>query len=256
LTGGENTSGDGSITIMPCFVAGTLIAAAGGETPVERLAVGDTVRTACGIEERAIGDLVSARDTGLASVKWIGHRRVECRNHPKPQGVWPVRVRSGAFGDGVPRRDLWLSPDHAAYFGDGLIPIKRLINGMTIEQAPMDDVTYYHVELSGHDVLLAEGLPAESCLDTGDRCNFANGGGAMALHPDFAAHRWDTALVWEALGCARPIVTGPELHAARMLVNSRAAAAADAASAARWGLIRAGHIVRAHPGWPRGAVCR
>jgi serralysin len=30
-------------------------------------------------------------------------------------------------------------------------------------------VTYYHIKLDRHDLLLAEGLPAESYLDTGDR---------------------------------------------------------------------------------------
>ena len=81
-------------------------------------------------------------------------------------------------------------------------------------------------------MLLAEGLPAESYLDTGDRFNFSNGGGPIALHPEFSKRRWDTAHIWEALGCARLIVTSPELDAARALVNSRAGAVALAASAA------------------------
>jgi hypothetical protein len=33
-------------------------------------------------------------------------------------------------------------------------------------------VTYWHAELRRHDVLLAEGLPAESYLDSGDRDGF------------------------------------------------------------------------------------
>ena len=35
---------------------------------------------------------------------------------------------------------------------------------------------YHHVELAAHDVLIAEGLAAESYLDTGDRSSFSNGG--------------------------------------------------------------------------------
>jgi hypothetical protein len=45
-------------------------------------------------------------------------------------------------------------------------------------------VDYYHVELSKHAILLAEGLPAESHLDTGNRGLFANSGMPLVLHPD------------------------------------------------------------------------
>jgi hypothetical protein len=184
------------------------------------------------VEDLAIGDLVYTHFAGLMPIKWIGYRRIDCRGHPKPRKVWPVRVRIGAFGEGMPHRDLWLSPDHAVLVDEVLIPIKRLTNGTSIEQVPMDEVTYYHIELQNHDLLLAEGLLAESYLDTGDHFNFENGGGPVALHPEFSARRWDNAGIWEALACARLILTGPELDAARQLVNSRAAAIAQTASAA------------------------
>ena len=59
------------------------------------------------------------------------------------------------------------------FVDDVLIPVKYLINGVTIEQVPVQEVTYYHVEVPHHAVLLAEGLPAESYLDTGDDCPLA-----------------------------------------------------------------------------------
>ncbi len=142
-------------------------------------------------------------------VHWIGHRRVDCRQHPKPRTVWPVRIAAEAFGPGRPARDLLLSPDHALFVDGVLIPVKHLINGTSVVQVPVDTITYYHVELSRHDVLLAEGLAAESYLETGGRRMFANGGGPIALHPDFAAR------VWDAEACAPLIVTGPELERAR-----------------------------------------
>jgi hypothetical protein len=45
-------------------------------------------------------------------------------------------------------------------------------------------VEYFHVELDRHAILLAEGLPAESYLDTGNRGFFANAGAPLVLHPD------------------------------------------------------------------------
>ena len=68
----------------------------------------------------------------ITRITWIGHRRVDCARHPDPRRAWPVRVSVGAFGDGLPRRDLWLSPDHAVFVDRVLIPIKHLINGCTI----------------------------------------------------------------------------------------------------------------------------
>jgi hypothetical protein len=156
----------------PCYREGTRIAAERGEVPVEMLAVGDRVRT---------------RDGSLCPIVWIGRRRVDCRRHKEPRVVWPVRVLADAISDGVPRRDLFLSPDHAILSDEVLIPVKHLINRATVAQMPLDEVTYYHIELARHDVLLAEGLPAESYLDTGNRHLFANGAGAVSLYPEFVA---------------------------------------------------------------------
>jgi len=63
--------------------------------------------------------------------------------------------------------------------------------------------------------LLAEGLPVESYLDTGNRMRFANGGRMITLHPDFAT------LAWQAAGYAPLVVTGPELDRVRRRVALR-----------------------------------
>ncbi len=143
---------------LPCFAAGTRIATATGATAVEALCPGDLVRLAGG---------------GTAPVQWIGHRHVTCRGHPRPSEVLPVRVRVHAFAPGAPARDLWLSPDHAVFTDAVLIPIRYLINGGTIAQEDLAEITYFHIELPAHGVILAEGLPCESYLDTGNRAAFA-----------------------------------------------------------------------------------
>jgi collagen type I/II/III/V/XI/XXIV/XXVII alpha len=187
-------------TETQCFLKGTSIRAPDRDVLVEHL---------------RLGDRVTARFAGTAPIVWIGHRHVDCRRHPEPDKVWPVRITAGAFGDGLPLRDLLLSPDHAVFVDNVLIPLRHLINGITIEQVPMDAVTYYHLELPEHDLVLAEGLAIESYLDIGDRSAFANGGGLAWLHPDFSAH------AWEAMGCAPLIVTGPLLDAVRARLNAQ-----------------------------------
>jgi autotransporter passenger strand-loop-strand repeat protein len=191
--------GTAIIAEAPCFRDGTRILTNRGEVTVEDLAVGDLVQT------------VLAGTT--APIVWIGHRQVDCAHHPKPRQIWPVRVAAEAFGPGRPGKELFLSPDHAVYVNEVLIPVKHLINGSTIVQVPVERVTYYHIELPRHDVLLAEGLPAESFLDMRGGSNYANRPGPVRLYPDFSAR------IWEAFGCARLIVTGPELAAARALVG-------------------------------------
>jgi hypothetical protein len=206
------TTGANFVELVSCFVTGTRISTERGEVPVEDLREGDRVQVVLG--------------TRSEPVVWMAHRHIDCARHPEPRLVWPVRIAAGAFGPGRPCRELWLSPDHAVYVGDVLIPVKYLVNGTSIVQVPMDEVTYYHVELPRHSVLLAEGLAAESYLDTGDRANFANNGGPIALYPDFASRAWD------AHGCAPLVVTGPELDAAKRWVNGLAGRTMPAASAA------------------------
>nr|WP_283536345.1 Hint domain-containing protein [Methylorubrum extorquens] len=41
--------------------------------------------------------------------------------------------------------------------GGVLVPVMCLINGTTIVREPATQVTYWHIELDAHDILLAEG---------------------------------------------------------------------------------------------------
>ena len=170
----------GTTIVIPCFVAGTRVLTARGEVAVEDLVAGDRVATPFGVE-------------AFAPIVWVGRRRLEVARHARPEEVSPIRVSAGALGEGVPRRDLLVSPDHALYFAeeDVLVPARYLVNGATIVQdRSVRSVTYVHVELPTHGVLLAEAAPAESFLDTGNRHAFENGGVAMALHPEFGAGCW------------------------------------------------------------------
>ncbi len=195
----------GLVLTAACYAAGTRIATADGDVAIERLRVGSRVV--------AVAD---GRAT-LRPVRWIGRARVDLDRHPYPAQVAPVRVRAGAFADGTPRRDLLLSPDHAVFLNGALIPVRLLLNGATIVQNRLTGgVRYFHVELDSHDVLLAEGLAAESYLDTGNRNAFDNGGAVQALHPDFSA------LVWKAHGCAPLLLGGDAVARAWSDLRARA----------------------------------
>ncbi len=163
-----NASVGGTIPSVACFLSGTHLLSGRGTIAVEAVNVGEHL---------------AAKSGALRPVRWIGCHTVDCLAHSDPSTVRPVKVRASAFGSAVPVRDLLLSPDHAVFVAGVLIPIRCLINGMTIVQVAAERVTYWHVELPDHDVILAEGLPCESYLDTGNRAAFANVAPAAAIPP-------------------------------------------------------------------------
>jgi hypothetical protein len=188
-----------------CYAGGTRILTTAGEKAVESLKHGDTVMT-------VLGDQLVGRP-----VKWLGQRRIDLTSHSRPETVAPIRIIRDAFADGMPHRDLIVSPDHAIFVDGKLICARQLVNGTTIRQElDWTAVDYYHVELESHAILLADGLPAESYIDTGNRGFFDNGGEPLMLHPDLtdesgyptrkagscAPFVWDEASVrpvWECL---------------------------------------------------------
>jgi hypothetical protein len=109
-----------------------------------------------------------------------------------------------------------LSPDHALWLYDRLIPAKALCNGHNVRQIELDEITYFHIELAQHDVILANNTPAESYLDTGDRAAFDNGGDIVILHPQFAEPEWCTSR------CGRMAEQGPIVERLRQRLLRRA----------------------------------
>jgi Hint domain len=183
-----------------CFCRGTLIRSSRGDMPVEDLVVGDTVLTAAG---------------ELRPVRWLGHRAIDCTRYPNPAEVWPYRIRAGAFSDNQPARDLWLSRGHSILVDGVLMQVETLVNGASIVRVPSERVEYWHVELDSHDILIAEGLPAESYLDVGNRTAFVNGGAFLEAYPDFQARHSSETCV--------PVVTeGPAVQRAKAALLARA----------------------------------
>ena len=166
-------SSSGHEILAVCYARGTMIATPDGEKPVESLRAGKRVII-----------LVDGEPVARP-VKWLGRRRIELASHPRPETVAPIRIQHDAFADGIPHRDLLVSPDHAIFVDGKLICARQLVNGTTIRKdTGWTAVDYYHVELDQHAILLAEGLAAESYIDTGNSAFFANSGSPMVLHPD------------------------------------------------------------------------
>ncbi|MDP3316805.1 MAG: Hint domain-containing protein, partial [Devosia sp.] len=194
-----NTDGPGEYAPPPCFVEGTRILTRQGEVAVEALKPGDEV--------------VAVLAGQLLPVVWVGRREVECAAEDRPAEMWPFRVRAHAFGPGRPARDLYLSPDHAVHVDGMLVPIRYLENGATILRERRERVTYFHVELARHDILLSEGLGSESYLDTGNRDDFVR----LRRERDQSEEQAQEAAqqIWAERGCMALTTEGVGLRTLR-----------------------------------------
>jgi hypothetical protein len=168
------------------------------------------------VENLAVGDHLITADGRIEPIQWIGSKNINCDNRTKKEEVWPIRICASAFGEGHPNRDLFLSPDHAVFVDGMLIPIKYLVNGTSIAQIKRDSVTYFHVQLARHEVILAEGLRVESYLDLGYRDDFDPDDVSACSFSDVQRRPLaDMAMHWEINGAAPLVITGTALTIAR-----------------------------------------
>jgi hypothetical protein len=152
-----------------CFEKNTLIKTPSGEVPVHELKIGDAILTADG---RAV------------DVKWVGYQAINAF-FAKKHDTMPVRLMAGSLGNNLPKNDLYVSPDHAFLIDGLLINAAALVNEETIAQVQewAGDVEYYHIETEDHEIILAEGVPAETLLDNSGREKFANYAEFQELYP-------------------------------------------------------------------------
>jgi hypothetical protein len=147
-----------------CFLRGTKIRTAEGERKIEDLAVGDLLPTMFG---------------GLRSVQWIGRYPIRRSDPSKPwvKDALPVRIARSALGPDLPHADLYVTTSHSLLIDGVLVPAEALINGTTItryEAREYDKMEFFHIKLETHDVIYAEGAPAETLLNVEESAvNFA-----------------------------------------------------------------------------------
>jgi hypothetical protein len=146
-----------------CFLRGTKILTAKGEIRIEEVSIGDLLKTWHG---------------DWLPVKWIGRQRFDSSGSSGWQkSVMPVRISRFAIDGLAPHRDLYVSPGHALFLDDILIPASFLVNGRSIVQALPEGtraIEYFHIELQSHQAIFAEGVAAETLLVKADREAFDN----------------------------------------------------------------------------------
>jgi hypothetical protein len=162
----------GPTIFLYCFASDTQISTDRGDIAVQSLAIGDTVVTAEG------------RST---LVKWIGRQTVSTRFGPAER-LMPVRFAAGSLGDGLPATDLTVTADHGMLVDGVICHAGALVNAETITRVPLADMgdtyTVYHIETENHEIILANGAPAETFIDNVSRRVFDNFAEFEALYGD------------------------------------------------------------------------
>ena len=164
VTVNDWTTGSNSVV---CILPGTRITTPDGHRPIETLTPGDIVTT----------------PDGPRPIRWVGRSRysmVFLRGKPM---CLPIRIHAGALGEGLPLRDLWVSPWHALLFGQTLVRAFDLINGHNVTQDYQGQIaSFYNVELDSPDIIFAEGAPVETYANHNNRAMFHNLDEYLALY--------------------------------------------------------------------------
>lgn len=147
-------------TNVMCFAADTLIETDQGPRRIATLRAGDRVVT---------------RDNGLQAIRWIGQRHLPAAALQAQPNLRPVRIAAGALGNGLPLRDLVVSPQHRILLrsriaqrmfdtSEVLVAAKQLceIKGIDQIQPGGNGVTYVHILFTRHEIVIAEGAETES----------------------------------------------------------------------------------------------
>ncbi|WP_238366487.1 Hint domain-containing protein [Mesobacterium pallidum] len=138
-------------TGVVCFAKGTRIRTGAGEARVEDLRPGDLVQTV---------------DNGLQELLWVGWRHLgKHRLAAEPQQK-PIFIKPEAIGGDAP---LIVSPQHGLLVRqdgeDRLVRathLARMRDGAARVMLGCRAVTYFHLMFAAHQVILANGAPAES----------------------------------------------------------------------------------------------
>ena len=137
------------------FARGTMITLADGrQRPIEDLTQGDKVLT---------------RDHGPQPLRWLGHATL------RAVGAFaPVVITAGTLGN---MDDLIVSPHHRVFLyqrhkragletSELLVQARYLIDGERVFQREGGFVDYFSLVFDRHEIIYAEGVPAESLMVT------------------------------------------------------------------------------------------
>ena len=125
------------------------------------------------MEDLGNGDRVFTRDNGYQTLRWVGAKTLSVADLVVNPGLRPIRITRGALGDGLPERDMRVSPQHRMLFvgpraemlfgeGEVLVAATHLTLLPGVDQVMACGITYLHLLFDGHEIIRADGAWTES----------------------------------------------------------------------------------------------
>ena len=144
---------------VPCFTADSLVATGHGVVHVGSLTPGMRIIT---------------RDNGMQELRWVGRRRFGWRMLGLNPLLRPVHIAAGALGQGLPERDMVVSPNHRfltrlageGETGERLTMARDLLPLEGVSTARVTEVEYWQLLFARHELVLSDGSWSESFLPT------------------------------------------------------------------------------------------
>jgi len=144
--------------VIHCFTPGSRVLTDAGEVAVQDLRRGDRVLT---------------RDDGFQEIRWMAQRDLNQAELRRTASFNPVRIAKGSLGDGVPERDLVVSPQHRMLitgpraellFGEHevLVAATHLIGLPGVTRIFPMAISYIHFLFDAHQIVRADGAWSES----------------------------------------------------------------------------------------------
>lgn len=147
----------GNVEFAPCYLSGTLIETPEGERAVESLRAGDKII------------VYNAGDCTTRTISSIGCGQSNvCASVFDDLSGWPVRILKGALSEGIPYKDLLVTSEHCLYLNGCFVPVRMLVNGLTIfYDKTVGCFNYYHIIMEPHAIVRANGVLSESLIGMG-----------------------------------------------------------------------------------------
>jgi Hint domain len=165
------TYANGNTYVGVCFLADSMIRTASGDVAVQDIRVGDEVMARINGEEQ------------VRTVVWAGRKHATVRpGLPEDEAGYPVRILKDAIAEGVPYKDMLITPEHCLFLDGAFIPARMLVNNRSVfHDRSITEYDYYHIETETHSVIMADGVLTESYLDTGNRGTFLQEGSVVSI---------------------------------------------------------------------------
>lgn len=174
---------EGNLIYEVCFLAGSMIKTPEGAVAVEDLRIGDKVLTFNWQKNKE----------EIKSVRWVGNKATKVNpNLHDDEAGYPVRIVKDAIAEGIPSKDLLITPEHCLFFDGKFTPARMLVNGYSIYyDYSITNYTYYHIETEEHSVIWADNMLTESYLNTGNQTQFKQHGEFAVLTRPSNPKTWE-----------------------------------------------------------------